>query len=46
VTYGPADLQAQLGLSDAAIARIAIHHALLVDWSTRMNLVGPKELAR
>lgn len=46
MTYGPADLQAQLGLTDAAIARIEIHHALLVDWSTRMNLVGPKELAR
>jgi 16S rRNA (guanine527-N7)-methyltransferase len=42
--YGPADLQTQLGLSDAAIARLEIYRALLADWSNRMNLIGPKEL--
>lgn len=44
MTYGPADLQKELNLSDAAIARLEIHHALLAEWSQRMNLVGPKEL--
>jgi 16S rRNA (guanine527-N7)-methyltransferase len=46
MSYGPTDLQAQLGLSDDALRRIAIHRALLADWSSRMNLVGPKELDR
>jgi len=46
MTYGPADLQAQLNLTDAALRRIDIHRAVLKDWSGRMNLVGPKELAR
>jgi 16S rRNA (guanine527-N7)-methyltransferase len=46
MTYGPADLQAQLNLTDAALRRIDIHRAMLEDWSGRMNLVGPKELAR
>ncbi|MFZ4069945.1 MAG: 16S rRNA (guanine(527)-N(7))-methyltransferase RsmG [Caulobacterales bacterium] len=46
MTYGPADLQAQLNLTDAALRRIDIHRAMLKDWSGRMNLVGPKELAR
>jgi 16S rRNA (guanine527-N7)-methyltransferase len=43
-TYGPQDLQRDLGLSDAAIARIAQHRAALAEWSQRMNLIGPKEL--
>lgn len=41
-----ADLQAEFALADAALARIEAHRALLADWSTRMNLVGPKELER
>jgi len=43
-TYGPANLQHDLALSDAALARIEAHRAILADWSQRMNLVGPKEL--
>lgn len=42
--YGPKQLQTDLGLSDAAMARLEIHRALLAEWSSRMNLVGPKEL--
>lgn len=42
----PAALQSRLGLSDAVMARIETHRALLADWSTRMNLVGPKEMER
>ena len=42
--YGPTNLQHDLALSDAALARIEAHRAILADWSQRMNLVGPKEL--
>jgi 16S rRNA (guanine527-N7)-methyltransferase len=42
--YGPEDLRRDLNLSEAAMARIETHRALLADWSQRMNLIGPKEL--
>jgi 16S rRNA (guanine527-N7)-methyltransferase len=46
VTYGPDEFQRDLGLivPRETIARLEIHYRLLAEWSSRMNLVGPKEL--
>lgn len=44
MSYGPADLQRELGLSSKAIERLDLHLRMVADWSERMNLMGPKEL--
>jgi len=44
MTYGPRDLQRDLGVSRETIHRLETHRRLLAEWSERMNLVGPKEL--
>ncbi len=43
-SYGPDDLQRDLGVSRETIQRLDTHRKLLAEWSERMNLVGPKEL--
>jgi 16S rRNA (guanine527-N7)-methyltransferase len=42
--YDQDDFMRDTGASQAAADRVEIHRTLLADWSTRMNLVGPKEL--
>ncbi|HYD72361.1 MAG TPA: 16S rRNA (guanine(527)-N(7))-methyltransferase RsmG [Candidatus Binatia bacterium] len=44
MTYGPAEFQAQLGVSQETLERLVTYRRLLADWSERMNLMGPKEL--
>jgi 16S rRNA (guanine527-N7)-methyltransferase len=44
VSYGPADLVRELGVSREAAERLETHRRLVLDWSGRMNLMGPKEL--
>jgi 16S rRNA (guanine527-N7)-methyltransferase len=44
VTYGPAEFQAQFGVSQETMERLVTFRRLLADWSRRMNLIGPKEL--
>ena len=44
MTYGPTNLARDLGISSAALERLELHRRLLLDWSDRMNLMGPKEL--
>lgn len=42
--YGPAEFQAQLGVSQETMERLVTHRLMLAEWSERMNLIGPKEL--
>jgi 16S rRNA (guanine527-N7)-methyltransferase len=50
--YGPRDLVCALcdaphwSLSPGVLARLSAYRALLLDWSGRMNLVGPQEMGR
>ncbi|MDX2274274.1 MAG: 16S rRNA (guanine(527)-N(7))-methyltransferase RsmG [Hyphomonadaceae bacterium] len=44
MSYGPADLIRELGVSREAAERLEMHRRLVLDWSERMNLMGPKEL--
>ncbi|MFT3728573.1 MAG: 16S rRNA (guanine(527)-N(7))-methyltransferase RsmG [Terricaulis sp.] len=44
MTYGSEHFQAQFHVPRETIERLEIHRRLLVEWSERMNLVGPKEL--
>jgi 16S rRNA (guanine527-N7)-methyltransferase len=46
VSYGPQEFARDLGLpvSQETIDRLETYRRLLVEWSERMNLVGPKEL--
>lgn len=44
MSYGPADLVHELGVSREAAERLELHRRLVLDWSERMNLMGPKEL--
>ena len=39
--FGPAEFQRRTGASDAQMADLAAFKALLFDWNSRMNLVGP-----
>ncbi len=45
-SYGADEFRRDLSphVSRETIGRLEIHHRLLVEWSGRMNLVGPKEL--
>ena len=43
--FGPAEFQARTGASDAEMADLERYRALLGEWNTRMNLVGPSALA-
>jgi 16S rRNA (guanine527-N7)-methyltransferase len=44
MTYGPAEFQAQLGVSQETLERLVTYHRLLAEASERMNLIGPNEL--
>jgi 16S rRNA (guanine527-N7)-methyltransferase len=46
LSYGPVEFEQDLGsfVSRETIERLEIHRRLLADWSSRMNLVGPKEV--
>ena len=46
MSYGPQEFARELGLpvSQETLDRLEIYRRLLVQWSERMNLVGPKEL--
>lgn len=46
MSYGPQEFARDLGLpvSQETIDRLETYRRLLVEWSERMNLVGPKEL--
>ena len=44
--YGPEDLAAELSVSRETLMRLQKFRALLNDWSTKINLIGPKELGR
>jgi 16S rRNA (guanine527-N7)-methyltransferase len=43
--FGARDFQVAARASDAQMARLEQFRALLVDWNSRMNLVGPSALA-
>ena len=43
--FGPEALQRALGVSDQQLADLKRFEALLFDWNTRMNLVGPSAQA-
>ncbi len=43
---GASLLEAHIPLTGEARARLEIHARLLAEWNAKMNLVGPKELAR
>jgi 16S rRNA (guanine527-N7)-methyltransferase len=43
---GPAVLEAHVALTEQTRLRLETHLRLLAEWNVRMNLVGPKELAR
>lgn len=45
-TESAALLEPHIQVSRETRERLEAHYALLSDWNTRMNLVGPKELAR
>lgn len=42
--YGPAEFQAELGVSQETMERLFTHRRMLAEWSERMNLIGPREL--
>lgn len=42
--YGPADLAADLAVPRETCERLERHRALLQRWSSRINLIGPREL--
>jgi len=44
--YGPEDLAAALDVPRETLTRLQNFRALLNDWSTKINLIGPKELGR
>lgn len=44
--YGPEELAATLNVSRETLTRLQNFRALLNDWSTKINLIGPKELGR
>jgi 16S rRNA (guanine527-N7)-methyltransferase len=46
VSYGPEEFQRDLRVPvpRETIARLETHRRLLIEWSERMNLVGPKEI--
>lgn len=46
MSYGPAEFAHALGLPvpRETIERLETHRRLLADWSSRMNLIGPREL--
>lgn len=44
--YGPEDLAAELNVSRETLTRLQKFRSLLNDWSTKINLIGPKELGR
>lgn len=44
--YGPEDLAAELNVSRETLMRLQKFRSLLNDWSTKINLIGPKELGR
>ncbi len=44
MSYGPADLQRDLGVPRETCERLETHRALLEAWSKRINLIGPREL--
>jgi len=46
VSYGPVEFERDLGfhVPRETIERMETHRRLLAEWSSRMNLVGPKEL--
>ncbi len=46
MSYGPQEFARELGLpvSQETLNRLETYRRLLVEWSERMNLVGPKEL--
>ena len=44
--YGPEDLAEALSVSRETLMRLQNFRALLNDWSTKINLIGPKELGR
>lgn len=44
--YGPEDLAAGLNVSRETLMRLQKFRSLLNDWSTKINLIGPKELGR
>ncbi len=44
--YGPSNLAAELNVSRETLMRLQKFRALLNDWSTKINLIGPKELGR
>ena len=44
MTYGPAEFQAQLDVSQETIDRLVTFRRHLAEASERMNLIGPKEL--
>jgi 16S rRNA (guanine527-N7)-methyltransferase len=43
-SFGPADFQALAGASDAQMIVLHQYRAMLEDWNSRMNLVGPSAL--
>ena len=43
-TYGPADLAREIAVPRETAESLETYFALLADWSTRINLIGPKEL--
>lgn len=44
--YGPEELATALNVSRETLTRLQNFRALLNDWSTKINLIGPKELGR
>lgn len=44
MTYGPAEFQAALDVSQETMERLEAFRRLLAEWSERINLIGPKEL--
>jgi len=44
VSYGAAEFQAELNVSQETVERLVTYRRLLAEWSARMNLTGPREL--
>ncbi len=44
MSYGPAEFQAQFGVSQETMERLVTYRQRLAEASARMNLIGPKEL--
>lgn len=44
MSYGPAELRTQFGVSQETMERLITYRRLLAEWTERMNLIGPKEL--